>query len=175
MGNYTNKKYYILKYYLSKRREKMQKHALSVIFIFIWAMASFFYFEMHSSEKLLLNYAKIGDTKNVKMLVKDGANINYQDNNGKTALILASEHNQLEVAKFLLYNGATKDLSDENGNTALILASKNGHDKTANMLISNYVNIYAKNIYGEDALKVAIKNGHVNMVSLLLSSYKLDS
>ncbi|PCI09756.1 MAG: hypothetical protein COB73_04925, partial [Flavobacteriaceae bacterium] len=43
-----------------------------------------------------------GDLEIVKFLVEQGANINYQNNYGWTALISASRNGHLEIVKFLV-------------------------------------------------------------------------
>ena len=54
----------------------------------------------------------------VKKLVNAGANVNKQNEYGKTALFLASVYGKIDVVKYLLDNGAKTDLKDEDGYTA---------------------------------------------------------
>jgi GTPase SAR1 family protein len=59
-----------------------------------------------------------GHTKVVELLLKHGANINLQDNNGYHSLMAASQSNNSDVVKVLLNHGADVNLKDNNGQTA---------------------------------------------------------
>ena len=54
----------------------------------------------------------------VKLLLKHGANVNLQDNNGYYSIMAAGEINHTDVVKLLLNYGANINLEDENGQTA---------------------------------------------------------
>lgn len=58
----------------------------------------------------------------IKMLLDSGADINAQDNDGKTALMLASEDDKADTVSYLLELGANPHIKDKNGKTALDLA-----------------------------------------------------
>ena len=58
----------------------------------------------------------------VHLMLDKNPNIDLQSNYGKTALIMAIENGQSEIAQMLIKNGANLDLSDMNGNTALMIA-----------------------------------------------------
>ena len=75
----------------------------------------------------LMAASQKGYTEIVKLLLKKGADPNFQDPmGGKTALILAVEaqNPKLELAKALLDGGAKPNLKDKKGNTAADLAAK---------------------------------------------------
>ena len=57
-----------------------------------------------------------------------------RDNDGATALMVASRNGHLEVARLLCEAGADKDKARQDGATALILASRNGHLEVARLL-----------------------------------------
>jgi ankyrin repeat protein len=69
-----------------------------------------------------------GQTKVVKYLINKGADINLQNKNGETALMIASENmysrKGKEILKFLIKKGAKLDLQNKEGNTALMTAYK---------------------------------------------------
>ena len=52
------------------------------------------------------------------MLIQHGADLNVQNNIGKTALLLACTEGILEIFEMLLNHGADITLCDVNGNTA---------------------------------------------------------
>ena len=55
-------------------------------------------------------------------------------NDGSTALLRASHHGHLEVARLLLESGADKNLARHDGATALLVSSQIGHLEIARLL-----------------------------------------
>ena len=77
----------------------------------------------------LLEAVKVGDTEAVSFLIKLGANIDYQDEEGKSALMNACENKSIEIVKLLLEFNANLSLTTANGHTALILSViRNSHE-----------------------------------------------
>ena len=72
------------------------------------------------------------------MLLSAKADTNAKIEDGKTALIYASEEGQTEVVKVLLSAGAEVNVENEDGKTALILASENGHTEVV-ILLEKYI------------------------------------
>ncbi len=66
---------------------------------------------------------KESQLETVKQLIEAGANVNLQDKNGRTALMLASVYNRTKIVELLLRNNADPNLQDQDGWTALIFAS----------------------------------------------------
>lgn len=56
----------------------------------------------------------------VKMLLKGGANINDVDSDGKTALIYAVEHHNIDTTKYLIDAGSDLNVKTKYGRTALL-------------------------------------------------------
>lgn len=54
-----------------------------------------------------------------KFLIENGANVNYQNIDGVSALMLASQARQIETITMLVANGADASLKDHNGHDAL--------------------------------------------------------
>ena len=75
---------------------------------------------------LAVRYAKKYSPETIKALIAKEPNINYQDNDGWTALMIASrfsnEESSLESVKLLIDSGADLDLREEKDATALMLS-----------------------------------------------------
>ena len=83
---------------------------------------------------LLLKSARNGNISEVKRLIKEGVDVNTQDNEGRTALMLTSYFGQTEVTKLLLEQGADIEAQDNEGHTALTLATEQGHTDITKLL-----------------------------------------
>jgi hypothetical protein len=64
-----------------------------------------------------------GDVDEARDLIARGINIDEQDEDGQTALLLAALYHRLEMAQELIRAGAALDVQDEDGNTALMIAA----------------------------------------------------
>ena len=63
------------------------------------------------------NFLKI-----VQILLNHGANVNSQNQNGTSALIMASKYGHKDVVEMLIQRGARVNLQDYNGTSALLWA-----------------------------------------------------
>src|SRR3990170_2743515 len=78
-------------------------------------------FEMNNTKnKKLIAYAKYcNNSAAVEQLIADGANVNAQDCNGRTALIWATIKGNEGIMKLLFANGADSLIKDNDGQNAL--------------------------------------------------------
>lgn len=81
----------------------------------------------------------------IKFLIKNGANVNTQDECGTTALILAVMGEHENIVKILLENGADVNLQDNDGDTALKRSQKLCGRNIASILLE-YKNSSTKKI-----------------------------
>ena len=58
----------------------------------------------------LIQAAKVGDIAEVKSLIEAGADVNYKDKYGYTALIYSTNFGDTEIADILISAGANLDL-----------------------------------------------------------------
>uniref|UniRef100_A0A8C3TL88 KN motif and ankyrin repeat domain-containing protein 4 n=1 Tax=Chelydra serpentina TaxID=8475 RepID=A0A8C3TL88_CHESE len=71
----------------------------------------------------------------VKALLSCKADINQQDDNGTSALMVACQHGNTEIAKLLLaHPGCNTTLTDKSGNSALSVSLKSAHMEIAGLL-----------------------------------------
>ena len=83
---------------------------------------------------LPFRFSLMGNVDIARMLIERGANVSTQDEDGPTALHLASE-NDVDLARMLIERGADVSARKKDGWTALHLASRNGHPDLARMLV----------------------------------------
>lgn len=92
-----------------------------------------------SQEWLIGSVAKQSEMFEI-IVVNGAADVNTQDKDGNTDLILASKDGRIERVKLLLEHGADVSKKNNADETALMWATKNNHDNIATLL-----NIYIEN------------------------------
>lgn len=92
----------------------------------------------------------------VQILLANGANVNAEDNEGFTALIIAAERGHTSIVKTLLAEGA--DVNAKTKDKPIDINSYSGK------LMLNFGRTV---IPGESALMLAKENGHTEIVKLL--------
>ena len=117
------------------------------------------YFRGHG--KTALHLAK--DLEIVKLLIKQGANVNAKDRKGKTPL----HHlvNQLEIVKLLIKQGANVNAKDRKGKTPLHHLVN--QLEIAKLLIKQGANVNAKDEKGKTPLHLA---DHLDIVKILVKN-----
>ena len=72
-----------------------------------------------------------------KLLLERGANVNIQDDSGRTPLHLAAFNKDPDMVKILLHFGAA-NLCDRSGNTAVQLASIRDSNNVVLQILTEY-------------------------------------
>ncbi len=108
----------------------------------------------------------------IQYLIDSGADINYQNVWGDTALFLASMKGKKEIVKLLLDHGGYINHHDRNGFTPLIYASLSSDKDIVKLLLSDDggADINAKDNDGHTVLFWASSPGKEDIVQLLLDS-----
>ena len=71
----------------------------------------------------------------VRYLLENGYfTVDERDPRGNTALIVAAQNNQIEIAQLLLDRGASKSITDGSGKTAYDYAVEKGYEEIARLL-----------------------------------------
>ncbi|AIF80935.1 hypothetical protein I862_01860 [endosymbiont of Acanthamoeba sp. UWC8] len=76
-----------------------------------------------------------GHLEVVKLLLKQGLDLNKKTKDGETLLITAAKGGHTKIVKELLSSGADFNLEDKSKNTALIHAAERGHTETLEILL----------------------------------------
>ncbi len=112
--------------------------------------------------------AQNGDLDQVKLLFDNGANIEAQDEFGKTPILCAVEAGKWSIVEFLLDNGANINNETTYQETPLHCAVQEGNLDIVKFLFDRGADIESQNAYDEKPLHLAIKAGRLKIVKLLL-------
>ena len=139
----------------------------------------------------LLDATKASNNVAIQLLLDIGANVNYQDDNGYTALMVAVGINNIDIIHQLLQAGADVHIQAKNGVTALTVAcagskrdplfdaERLGDDyrDTVRLLISHNADPLADFVDGDgmsgSSFDVACSWDNINVVEMLLTDYNI--
>uniref|UniRef100_A0A8C4HR59 E3 ubiquitin-protein ligase HACE1 n=1 Tax=Dicentrarchus labrax TaxID=13489 RepID=A0A8C4HR59_DICLA len=116
--------------------------------------------------------ANCGSVECLVLLLKRGANPNYQDISGCTPLHLAARNGYGQkkcMGKLLEYN-ADVNICNNEGLTAIHWLAVNGRTELLHDLVQHVTNVDVEDAMGQTALHVACQNGHKTTVLCLLDS-----
>ncbi|XP_055510506.1 protein phosphatase 1 regulatory subunit 12B-like isoform X2 [Leucoraja erinacea] len=115
-----------------------------------------------------------GDTEEVKRLLDRGADINYANVDGLTALHQACIDENLEMVKFLVENSADTNQPDNEGWTPLHAVASCGYINIAEYLINNGANVAAVNSEGEIPSDIAEESAMKDLLQEEISRQGID-
>ena len=118
----------------------------------------------------LIEKAEVGDLDAVMELVGKGSNVDEKDEDGDTALMIASKNGHVEVVKALIENGAKVDEKNNNDDTPLMWASGDGTVEVVKALLDAGAKVDEKDEDDVTALMCASGWGHVEVVEALLDA-----
>ena len=96
----------------------------------------------------LWNAVNDNNTNHFIELLQSGADLDWQDITGNTALIVASINRNREIVNLLIRAGADVNTHNHNRYTPLMYASKFGYTEIVNALIGGQANIDSQDIGG---------------------------
>ncbi len=142
---------------------------LAIIFLIFSSQCNLLSMSCKKLGEELVTFAKMGSTEMVSLLIEeDGVDIDFQDSEGSTALMLAINNWHTEVAKLLFYKGADFNLKTCCGQTALMSAAYSGNIEIVRLFIEDGVDIDLQDSENITALMLAALHGHMKVVRLLL-------
>lgn len=102
----------------------------------------------------------------VRQLVKEGADVNALDKNGRTALHLAAPIGRYTLVSFLVESGADVHIKDKDHKTALVYAIEKNHIKVI-IYLSDKANEPVQRVEPENIFSAAKKGNLEEVVSYL--------
>lgn len=126
----------------------------------------------------VFNAVREGDLKKVKTLIESGCDVNIQDEDGMTLLILAASLGHSKIVKFLINSGADVNQINKNAQTVdehdpLSAAIFNDHKEIADYLTSR-VKPKRKKKSAKNALFQAVQDANYKAIQTLLENYEVD-
>lgn len=119
------------------------------------------------------NLNKFSTENSIKILLEAKANVNIKNNNGMTALMLASNngYDARNIIKMLLDAGADPNIQDIHGSTVLMHLITNNKpfiERSVNALLESSVNVNVRDKSGNTAIMMAVGYNYESVVELLL-------
>lgn len=108
------------------------------------------------------------DYKDAASLSNLGIEVDAQNKNGETALVLACKANNTKMAKFLIYSKADVNIKDKDDLDALYYATQNNNYNIVKSLVLSDCNLETTDNYGCTPLVNAIENVNYKMIKLLI-------
>ena len=131
------------------------------------------------TKRLLIQSCKDGSATTVQQLLTQHSDLRAQinsltDDDGNSALIIASENGHTGIVKLLLECGANVDHENSSGWTALMKASETGDSKLEiiDLLLAHDAQVDLQSNEGYTALMVATQNGQAKLATKLVREYR---
>ena len=101
----------------------------------------------------------ISNLGTVKLLVEHGADIDAQNDVGRSALFYAALFGQKEAVEYLLEKGANANITTAQGKTPLMMAVQEGFVHVVKVLLKHNAEVDLKDREGQTALSIAARHG----------------
>ncbi|CAI8034965.1 Ankyrin homolog [Geodia barretti] len=121
----------------------------------------------------LMQASKVGTVEIARLLLNAGANPNLANDEGQTALIIASTHGHCDVAELLLEKGANPDMQNNDRWTALMAAVYSNHNNIALKVIEAGATPHIQDKNYTNALLLAVDKESEEVLNALLDHVDL--
>ena len=125
------------------------------------------------NEQLIQAVAR-NETDRIRRLIEQGADLNTQDSEGRTATMIATYNNDVETAKILIEAGADVNIQDDMKNSPFLYAGAEGYIDILKLAIEAGADPSITNRYGGTALIPASEHGYVEVIKELLTKTDID-
>jgi ankyrin repeat protein len=124
-------------------------------------------------ETQFLQAASKNNSATVITMLAQGVDIESRDKSGRSALLLATHHNAIDVVRVLIEAGADVNAMDDIDDSPYLYAGAEGPIEILRMTLKHGADLGSVNRYGGTALIPAAHHGHVEIVRELLKT-KVD-
>lgn len=121
----------------------------------------------------LIDAARNNNVERIKALIAEGADVDAADENGRTALLIATHRNSIDAAAVLIGAGADVNRKDDIEDSPFLYAGAEGRLEILRLMLKAGADLASTNRYGGTALIPAAHHGHVETVRELLRT-KID-
>ena len=98
-------------------------------------------------------------------LVSKGASLDFESDQGVTALKLASKRGYTDLVGYILQEGSDPNYkSEKSAYTAINNATKSGHKELVKLLINHNASLWDDQIMETSALHSAVNGGQIHLV-----------
>lgn len=125
-------------------------------------------------EQQLISAAAKGNTVAVLNSLEDGADINSTNSQGDTAVMAATQKNQVDTVRVLIEKGADINIRNNKKDNVLLYAGAEGLLDILKLALQAGADTSITNRYGGTALIPASDRGHVEIVEELLTNSDTD-
>lgn len=119
--------------------------------------------------------AAFGTFSAVSALLRSGADANYRDREGWSAIHWAAEEGYSEIVKLLLDHGADANAASSYGTSPLHCAANGGHNQIVSLLLQHGADPLKSTCHGWTPLHHAAFMGHSRVVQSLLQDDRIIS
>lgn len=124
--------------------------------------------QVSSLDANLLQLSVKGPIREMARLLRQGANPNVPDRNGRTPISYAAEFRQLEIINLLLHWGAAVDSQDRSGRTPLSWAAESDAPRVVDKLLQRGAELDSRDKQGWTALFWGAVGGSPFVLEILL-------
>ena len=150
----------------------MNKNKLMMIGLLICGSVHLMSMDAEIAGEALYNAVSRSNLTSVQAAINAGANVNWRNYNGRTALMSAvvDFYQRHEIVRALIVAGANVNLQDENGRTALMNATQYNSPEIVRVLIGADANVNLQDVNGRTALMDAAQCNSPEMVRVLIAA-----
>lgn len=125
-----------------------------------------------SNQNSIIEAVKNKRYTEVEAALKKGTDVNSTDTDDKNLLLIATEINDLKMARILVAHGANVNQQDNKLDSPFLLAGASGHTELVKLFLANGARFDLFNRYNGTALIPACERGHTEVVKILANTPK---
>ncbi|WMC11642.1 ankyrin repeat domain-containing protein [Oceanimonas pelagia] len=148
----------------------MKRSRLPIYLVWLGALLMSVVTMAGEPEQQLRAAAIKGDAERIVTLLEQGAGLESRDDDGRTALMLATRHNRVEAARVLIAAGADVNAKDHIHDSPYLYAGASGYNDILALTLAHGADLASTNRYGGTALIPAAERGHVDTVNMLIAA-----